>query len=92
MELNNITSAADPEKWKMAKKRVAFKYHLLIYFLINIFLWLMWYTNIESTLSTDRSQFPWPFWETIICGIGIIYNYIATYGYKISLLKRNIES
>ncbi len=82
-------SSANSTIWKMAKKRVAFKYHLLIYFLVNIFLWVLWYFNLENSgVPTDMHRFPWPLWLTFIWSIGIIYNYVATYGNKNFFVER----
>ena len=33
----------DPELWELAKKRAGFKSHFVAYFIVNVFLWAMWF-------------------------------------------------
>lgn len=71
----------DPELWKVAQKRAAFKYHVLIYFIMNIFFWTIWYISLKNThkISEESIGIPWPVWPMLGWGIGVIFNYVGTY-------------
>lgn len=81
MESNtNEVAFKDAELWKIAKKRAAFKYHLLIYIAANVFFWILWYlAPANDTLPAERAPFPWPLWPMFGWGIGILFNYIGVY-------------
>ena len=72
----------DSELWKTAQKRAGFKYHVLIYFIMNIFFWTLWYISLRNnpTLPAERDSIPWPVWPMIGWGIGVFFNYVAAYG------------
>jgi len=54
-----------------AQKRVDFKYHLLIYVLVNAGLWVIW--------ALTYTGYPWPVWPLLGWGIGIFFHYLGVY-------------
>ena len=71
----------DPELWKTAQKRASFKYHALIYFIINFLLWAFWYIGLRNNTTPyfERSVIPWPLWSMLGWGIGLFFHYLASY-------------
>ena len=71
----------DPELWKIAQKRAGFKYHVLIYFIMNIFFWTIWYLGLKNTPTPTEQidTIPWPVWPMFGWGIGVFFNYLAAY-------------
>jgi hypothetical protein len=61
----------DSQLHELAKKRVEFRRHLIVYLVINTVLWLLWYI-------TD-SGYLWPIWPTAGWGVGLIFHYIFDY-------------
>ena len=39
----------DPELWKIAQRRAGFRYHALIYFIMNLFFWTLWYISLKDS-------------------------------------------
>ena len=66
----------DKELWRIAKKRVAFKRHLVIYLVVNLFFWLLWYF-------TDRNDYEsgvlWSIFKMLGWGIALTFNFIKAY-------------
>ncbi len=101
MESNlNTTSSAtpargdkDPRLWKIAQKRATFKYHALIYFIINIFFWTLWYIKLRDTndIHIPPSSIPWPVWPMFGWGIGLVFHYLSTYRNNDSLAEKEYE-
>lgn len=60
-----------------SKAKVTFKYHVLIYFIIMLLLWVLWYIGLKTGTQTieQRQSFPWPVWPMVIWGIILIYHY-----------------
>lgn len=83
----------DPELWKIAKKRAEFKYHALIYFIINIILWAMWYIGLRTgnTPYFERGIIPWPAWATVGWGIGLFFHYWGVYKTNDSMARREYD-
>jgi hypothetical protein len=69
-------AGTDPELWRIAQKRAAFKSHLKSYVIINTFLWLIWFMTGSRHYGTG---FPWPIWPTLGWGIGLFFNFIGAY-------------
>ncbi|MES2648440.1 MAG: 2TM domain-containing protein [Bacteroidota bacterium] len=72
-------SITDERLWKVARKRAAFKRHLSIYFLVNLFLWAIWWFTTESR-AIFTGSIPWPLWTTLGWGLGLAFNYLDAYG------------
>ena len=71
----------DSKLWKVAQKRAAFKYHVLIYFVMTLFFWTIWYISLRNnnTPVQDRDIIPWPVWPMLGWGIAVFFNYLAAY-------------
>ncbi|MGN6248316.1 MAG: 2TM domain-containing protein [Ginsengibacter sp.] len=71
----------DNEMYNEAKKRVAFKYHVLIYFIINLFLWTVWYISLKNNPRpvTEIKTVPWPVWAMLAWGIALLFHYLSAY-------------
>src|SRR5690349_17833287 len=71
-----VPPGKDPQIWRLAHRRVAFKRHLASYVIVNAFLWILWYftgaRNYGSTL-------PWPAWSTLGWGIGLAFHFAGAY-------------
>ena len=61
----------DTQLHELARKRVEFKRHLLVYLVINGTLWLIWYLT--------GSHYPWPVWPMAGWGVGLIFHYLFEY-------------
>ncbi len=60
----------DERLWRIAKSRARFRSHLMVYLIVNGFLWIIW-------LLTNKHQngVPWPVWPMIGWGLGLAFNY-----------------
>jgi hypothetical protein len=72
--------AADTELRDLAfrrlKKRQDFRAHVVVYIVVNAFLWALW-----AILSlTNGWTFPWPIFPTLGWGIGVALNAWDVYG------------
>jgi len=61
----------DKQLHELAKKRVDFRRHLIVYFVINGILWATWWLS--------GTEYPWPIWPTAGWGVGIIFHYLFEY-------------
>ncbi|HEY3252181.1 MAG TPA: 2TM domain-containing protein [Ignavibacteria bacterium] len=87
--MENTEQQIDEKLWKIAKRRAEFKRHLLIYIVINIFLWSIW---LVTGLMRGHLSYPWPAWVTFGWGIGVLFNYIGAYtGFKDSLTEKEYQ-
>lgn len=68
----------DEQLWKLAKKRAAFQRSLASYFIVNAFLWLIWWFT-SGRLGYNR-ELPWPVWPMFGWGIGLLFQYLNAYG------------
>ena len=83
----------DPELWKLAQKRAAFRTHVLIYFIMNIFFWTIWYIGLKNNANptTQIDQIPWPVWPMLGWGIGVFFNYLAAYKNTNSMVEKEYQ-
>ena len=56
---------------ELAKKRVEFRAHLLVYVLVNSLLWIIWFVS--------GGGYPWPMWPLAGWGIGVMFQYLFDY-------------
>ncbi len=68
----------DKHLWEIAQKRASFKGHLLSYFLVNSFLWIIW---LLTRANSYDGGIPWPVWPMLGWGIGIVSHYLNAYVY-----------
>jgi hypothetical protein len=71
----------DVELRKVAKTRAAFKFHVLIYFVMNLIFWTMWYISLRNndTPLTERNDIPWPVWIMLGWGIVLFIHYVVAF-------------
>ena len=69
----------DEELWKIAKKRAAFKKHLVTYFIVNSFLWALWFITAGRHAGLEDVYRAWPIWSTLGWGISLAFNYFDAY-------------
>lgn len=58
----------DNQLHELARKRVDFRRHLVVYFVVNATFWIIWYITGQG--------YPWPVWPMAGWGIGVIFHYI----------------
>ncbi len=71
--MNNSIEPKDEVLWQLAKERVAFKWSLLSYIIVNLFLSGIWFYS-----SRDFNHF-WPIWPILGWGIGLAFQYAKAY-------------
>lgn len=54
---------------KRVKERRDFQGHLVVYLVVNVFLWGLW------ALTSGLGSYPWPVWVTLGWGIGVALNW-----------------
>lgn len=68
----------DEKLWQVAKKRASFQRSLASYFIVNAFLWAVWW--FTSGRKESHDGLPWPAWVMLGWGIGLIFQYMNAYG------------
>lgn len=66
-----METPTDNQLHELAHKRVEFRSHLIVYFVVNAALWMIWYF-------TGRG-YMWPIWPLGGWGIGLIFHYMFEY-------------
>lgn len=66
-----MATISDNQLHELARKRVEFRTHLVVYLITNVFLWLIWYFTGQGYL--------WPIWPMAGWGIGLVFHYIFEY-------------
>ena len=66
-----MSSATDMQLRELARKRVAFRAHLITYGVINAAFWIIWFVTGQG--------YPWPIWPMAGWGIGVIFHYLFDY-------------
>ena len=66
----------DPQLWKIAQRRVGFKYNLISYIVMSCFFWLIWFFAGERD---SHQGFPWPIWPMLGWGIGLLFHFLGAY-------------
>ena len=80
----------DEQLWQQAKKRAGFQRSLASYFVVNTFLWLIWwFTSGKNGYNRDL---PWPIWSMLGWGMGLLFQYLNAYGgSKHDLVEKEYE-
>jgi len=80
----------DEKLWQMAKKRALFQRSLASYFIVNAFLWFIWWFTAGRRGFNHNT--PWPIWVMLGWGIGLIFQYLNAYGgSKTDLIDKEYE-
>lgn len=66
--MQNIT---DKQLRDLARRRVDFRRHLMVYFIVNASFWAIWYF-------TGRG-YMWPVWPMAGWAVGVIFHYVFEY-------------
>ena len=69
------------------KAREDFRVHLLIYVLVNGFLWVLWFT----TDGVAQGGIPWPAYASIGWGIGLVAHWWTVFGTNESRREAEIQ-
>lgn len=77
MDCQTAPQGKDPHLWNLAQKRVAFKNHLAVYLVVNLFFWVLWYAT--GARLHYGEVFPWPIWPMMGWGIGLLFHFIGAY-------------
>ena len=66
-----MQALTDNQLHELARKRVEFRRHLVVYFVINAILWTIWFLTGQGYI--------WPIWPMAGWGIGVIFHYMFEY-------------
>jgi 2TM domain len=66
-----MQTPTDNQLHELARKRVDFRVHLVVYCVTNAALWIIWFV-------TGRG-YVWPVWPMAAWGIGVVFHYIFDY-------------
>ena len=66
-----MSTLTDAQLHELARKRVEFGTHILVYFIVIASLWVVWYLT--------GSHYPWPLWPMMGWGIGVVFHYLFDY-------------
>jgi len=61
----------DSQLHELARKRVEFRSHLIVYCITNAAFWVIWFLT--------GSGYPWPIWPLVGWGIGLVFHYLFDY-------------
>lgn len=87
----------DPELWEIAQKRASFKSHAVSYFIVNAFLWAIWFFTGGHDVDLEFNNWsghnsPWPIWPTLGWGIGLAFHFAGAYMFpKVNSVEREYE-
>ena len=77
----------DQQILRMAKARVAFKMHLLVYLAVNLFLAAIWLVTGRGSDSGSPDGGYWPIWTHLGWGLGLAIHGFTTYGPASNMLQ-----
>ncbi len=69
------------------KAREDFRIHLLVYVLVNAFLWIIWF----ATNGPSATEFPWPAFVSLGWGIGLVAHWFTVYGINDARREEEIQ-
>lgn len=84
----------DEQVIKMAKARVGFKVHFMVYVLVNLFLmaiWMMGSAGDWMTGTHPMDGYYWPMWTHLGWGLGVAIHGFMVYGPGNNMLAREEE-
>jgi hypothetical protein len=61
----------DEQLRQLARKRVEFRTHLIVYLVINTALWVIWFLTGQGYI--------WPIWPLVGWGVGVLFQYLFDY-------------
>src|SRR6476620_4112340 len=66
-----MPSPSNIQLQELARKRVAFRVHFVVYFLINAAFWIIWFATGKG--------YVWPVWPTVSWGVVVALHCIFDY-------------
>ena len=66
-----MQTTTDTQLHELARKRVDFRRHLIVYCVVNTALWVLWYFT--------GGLYPWPVWPMAGWGVGLVFHYVFDY-------------
>jgi len=78
----SIPDSKDAKLWNIARKRAAFKRHLISYLIINAMLWAIWFFGFYSRQHFEMHfdyNIPWPAYVSFFWGIGFAFDFFNSY-------------
>lgn len=84
----------DEQVSKMAKARVGFKVHLIVYVLVNLFLMSIWMATSAGwrmDAGAHMDDYYWPMWTHLGWGLGLAIHGFMVYGPGNNMLAREEE-
>ena len=76
---------------EIARQRIGFKIHLLVYILVNIIVWLTWLTNVRN-FDAPMWIIIWLLWTTVAWGVGGIPIHDVAVYHKDKFISANREA
>ncbi len=73
-----------------ARKRVAFKIHLTIYILVNLFIWTLWYLLLKDDTGMQDSKFKAILALSICWLIAVVFHYLVVYKWRKKMVKDEV--
>ena len=70
-------SIREQRLWQIARARVKFQSHALVFVLVNAGLWALWALLPEARGRHD--ELPWPIWTSLFWGLGLALQGFAAY-------------
>ena len=70
----------DEKLWQLASQRAKLKGQVLTYFLVNAFLWAIWY--FTAGMHEHEGMIPWPVWASVGWGFALVMRYIRLYHFS----------
>ncbi|HPH86475.1 MAG TPA: 2TM domain-containing protein [Ferruginibacter sp.] len=74
-DYKEVPAGKDPQVWDIARKRAGFKSTVIIYVIVNAFLWTLWFMGKDG----EQNGIPWPAWCTVGWGIGLAFQFAGAY-------------
>ena len=66
-----MQTSSDNQLRELAHKRVDFRRHLVVYFVMNSALWVIWWFTGHG--------YAWPIWPMAGWGVGVLFHYVFDY-------------
>ena len=79
----------DQELWKKAHERAGFKMHMIIYFIVIAFLWILW--AFIGYINDGIYYHKWPVYPMLGWGLGVLLHYLVVYSWKQKMTQKEYD-